>query len=119
MAVALLCAHEATAQENFIVPPTRMFTAGPVNFYPQFALRDLGTDSNVYLDSTNPRSDMTYAVTPRLYAVVPIANTRFVGTGTGDLVYFRTYSDQRSVTAVLEGRYELTSPGFRPFVEVG
>ncbi len=119
MAVALLCAHEATAQENFIVPPTRVFTAGPVNFYPQFALRDLGTDSNVYLDSTNPRSDMTYAVTPRLYAVVPIANTRFIGTGTGDLVYFRTYSDQRSLTAVLEGRYELTSPGFRPFVEVG
>jgi hypothetical protein len=119
MAVALLSAHDATAQENFILPSTRVFTAGPVSFYPQIALRDTGTDSNVYLDSTNPRSDLTYAVTPRMYAVVPIGNTRFIGTGTGDLVYYRTYSDQRSITAVLEGRYELTSPGFRPFVEVG
>ena len=74
-------------------------------------MRDTGTDSNVYLDSTNPRSDLTYSLTPRLYAVVPIGNTRFVGTGTGDLVYYRTYSDQRSLTAVLEGRYEVTSPG--------
>jgi hypothetical protein len=30
---------------------------------------------------------LTYAVTPRVYAVVPIGNTRFIGTGTGDLVY--------------------------------
>ena len=119
MAVALLSAHEAAAQENFILPSTRVFMAGPASFYPQIALRDTGTDSTVYLDSSNPRSDLTYAVTPRVYAVVPIGNTRFIGTGTGDLVYYRTYSDQRSLTAVLEGRYELTSPGFRPFVEVG
>lgn len=120
MAVAaLLCARAATAQENFIVPSTRVFTAGPVSLYPQIALRDTGTDSNVYLDATNPRSDLTYSVTPRLYAVAPLGNTRFIGTGTGDLVYFRTSTDQRSLTAVLEGRYELTSPGFRPFVEVG
>jgi len=119
MAVALLCAHQAAAQENFILPSTRVFMAGPVSFYPQIALRDTGTDSNVYLESTNPRSDLTYAVTPRVFAVVPIGNTRFIGTGTGDLVYYRTYEDQRSLTAALEGRYELTSPGFRPFVELG
>ena len=104
MAVGLLCTHEAAAQENFIVPSTRLFRAGPISLYPQVALRDTGTDSNVYLDSSSPRSDLTYALTPRLYAVVPIGNTRFVGTGTGDLVYYRTYEDQRSLTAVLEGR---------------
>jgi len=119
MAVGLLCAHDAAAQESFIVPSTRVFTAGPISLYPQVALRDTGTDSNVYLDSSSPRSDLTYSLTPRLYAVVPIGHTRFVGTGTGDLVYYRTYEDQRSLTAVLEGRYELTSPGFRPFVEMG
>jgi hypothetical protein len=119
MAVAVLCAREVAAQENFIVPSTRVFTAGPVSFYPQIALRDAGTDSNVYLDTANPRSDLTYALTPRLYALVPIGNTRFIGTGTGDLVYYRTYTDQRSLTAVVEGRYESTGAGFRPFVEVG
>ena len=119
MAVALLCARESAAQESFIVPSTRVFVAGPVSLYPQIAVHDVGTDSNVYLDSTSPRSDMTSTMTPRLYAVVPMGNTRFVGTATGDLVYYQTYSDQRSLTTLLEGRYELTSPGFRPFAEIG
>jgi hypothetical protein len=56
---------------------------------------------------------------PKLYAVLPVGNTRFVGTATGDLVYYRTHKDQRSLTLMLDGRYEVTSPGFRPFVEVG
>jgi hypothetical protein len=119
MVAVLLCARESAAQENFILPSTRVIMAGPVSLYPQIALRDTGTDSNVYLDSSNPRSDLTYSVTPRLYAVIPLGNTRFIGTGTGDLVYYQTHSDQRSLTAVFEGRYELTSPGFRPFVEMG
>jgi hypothetical protein len=119
MAVALLCAREGGAQENFILPSTRVFVAGPVSLYPQIAVRDTGTDSNVYLDANNARSDMTTSLTPRLYVLIPVGNTRFIGSGTGDLVYYRTHSDQRSLTAVFEGRYELTSPGIRPFVEMG
>jgi hypothetical protein len=117
-AVAMLFAREARAQETFIVPSTRVIQAGPVALYPQIALRDVGTDSNVHLDSSNPSSDLTYSLTPRLYALVPIGNTRFIGTGTGDLVYYQTSSDQRSLTLVVDGRYEVTSPGFRPFVEL-
>jgi hypothetical protein len=119
MTAALLFTRDARAQDSFIQPSTRVFIAGPVSFYPQIALRDTGTDSNVYLDSSDPKSDLTYAVTPRLYAVVPIGNTRFISTSTGEVVYYRTYRDQRSLTAVFEGRYEVTSPGFRPFVEMG
>ena len=119
MAVAtVLFAPEAFAQASFILPSTRVIMAGPVSLYPQIGLRETGADSNVYLDSISPRSDLTYSLTPRLYAVVPVGNTRFIGTGTGDLVYFQTYSDQRSLTLVLDGRYEVMSPGFRPFVEM-
>jgi hypothetical protein len=120
--VAVLClmsARQAVAQVSPILPSTRVVLLGPVSLYPQIALRDAGTDSNVFNEPTAPRSDLTYSVTPRLYAVVPIGNTRFVGTGVGDLVYYRTYEDQRSLTTMLEGRYEVTSPGFRPFATVG
>jgi hypothetical protein len=96
-----------------------VFTAGPLSVYPQIALTDAGTDSNVYIESTNPKSDLRYSLAPRLYAVLPVASTRFVGTATGDLVYYRTYRDQRSLTLKLDGRYEKTTPGFRPFVELG
>ena len=34
-------------------------------------------------------------------------------------MYFRTYSEQRSLTMMFDGRYEVTSPGFRPFRRVG
>jgi len=117
--VAIMTARDVWAQASPILPSTRVFVAGPVSLYPQMALRDAGTDSNVFNETTNPRSDVTYALTPRLYAVVPIGNTRFVGTGMGDLVYFRTYSEQRSLTTRFDGRYEVTSPGFRPFASVG
>jgi hypothetical protein len=113
--MAMLPARDVRAQTSPVPPPTRVFVAGPVSLYPQIALRDAGTDSNVFNETTNPKSDVIYSLTPRLYAVVPVGNTRFIGTGTGDLVYFRTYSEQRSLTTKLDGRYEVTSPGFRPY----
>jgi hypothetical protein len=119
-AAAVVLASDAAAQESVILPSTRVFLMGPVQLYPQFALRDVGSDSNVYLNQAPAaRADFTYSMTPRLYAVVPMGNSRFVGTGRGDLVYYRTYTDQRALTTILEGRYEVTSPGLRPFASVG
>ena len=91
--------------------------AGPLSLYPQIALTDVGTDSNVDLVTTNPTSDVSYTVTPRLYSILPVGTTRFVGTATGNLIYYRTQEDQRSLTLLLNGRWEVTSPGFRPWVE--
>jgi hypothetical protein len=115
----MLSAREVRGQTNSELPSTRVFVAGPLSLYPQASLKDMGTDSNVYFESTNPKSDLTYTLTPRLFAVLPIGNTRLRGTGIGDLVYYRTYSDQRSLTGQVEGRYEVTSPGFRPFASAG
>ncbi len=116
---AMSIAADAWGQGSVPLPSTRVFVVGPLSLYPQIALRDTGTDSNVYHDSTAPRSDLTYSLTPKLNAVVPIGNTRFVGTGLGELVYYRTYEDQRTLTTQLDGRYEVMSPGFRPFVSGG
>jgi hypothetical protein len=90
-----------------------------VTFYPTIALRNTGMDSNVFNDTTGPRGDFTYSVTPRLFVVAPIANTRFIGRALGTFTDFRTYKDQRSFGGLFDGRYEVTSPGFRPFASVG
>jgi Putative beta-barrel porin 2 len=119
IAIAGMFPPDASGQGSPVLPSTRVVVLGPLSLYPQIALRDTGTDSNVFHDSTAPRSDLTYSLTPKLYAVVPIGNTRFVGTGVGDLVYYRTYANQRSLTTQLDGRYEVTSPGFRPFASAG
>jgi hypothetical protein len=113
--MTLLSAAPATAQSSPILPSTRVLQTGPVSFYPTIALRDAGVDSNVFNDATGPKGDFTYSVVPRLYVVMPIANTRFVGTGVGNFAYYQTYKDQQSLSAWFEGRYEVMSPGFRPF----
>jgi len=117
--VMLSSARPTCAQSSFILPETHVFRSGPVSVYPTVALRDLGFDSNVYNDSTGPKGDFTYTFAPRLYVVTPIGNSRFVGTGFGNLVYFQTYKDQQSLGGLFQGRYEVMSPGFRPFATAG
>src|SRR5262245_55334564 len=84
----LSSARSASAQSSLILPETHVFQAGPMSVYPTIGVRDVGFDSNVYNDSTGPKGDFTYTFSPRLYLVLPIANSRFVGTGFGNLVYF-------------------------------
>jgi hypothetical protein len=116
--VVMLVTADASGQ-SLLLPETRSLQLGPMAVYPTIAVRDVGVDSNVYNDQISPRSDLTSSLTSKIFAVIPIANTRFVATGIGDLVYFQTYADQRSVTGQVEGRYEVTSPGFRPFASAG
>lgn len=109
----------ASAQTSPILPETHVIRGGPVSLYPTIAVRDAGSDSNVYNDQNGQKGDFTYSVVPRLFVVIPVANTRFIGTGFGNLVYFQTYKDQQSISGVFEGRYEVVSPGFRPFATAG
>jgi hypothetical protein len=118
-ALLALSASPTSAQSSLILPETHIFRAGPMSVYPTIAVRDVGVDSNVYNDSTGPKGDFTYTFAPRLYVVVPIANSRFVGTGFGNLVYFQTYKDQQAIGGLFQGRYEVMSPGFRPFATAG
>ena len=104
------------AQAPPALPETRALQAGAASLYPVFALRDVGTDSNVYNDGTSPKEDFTYTLTSRLHALVPIGSTRFVGSGTGDFIAYRTYSDQSSLNAFFSGRYDVVDAKFRPFI---
>lgn len=118
-ALLTLSAIPTSAQSSLILPETRVFRAGPMSVYPTIAMRDVGIDSNVYNDSTGPKGDFTYTLAPRMYLVVPIANSRLVGTGFGNLVYFQTYKDQQSIGGLFQARYEVIGPGFRPFATAG
>ena len=112
----VLGAGTAGAQAPPVLPSTRVLQAGPASLYPVVSLRDVGTDSNVYNDGTSPKEDFTYTFTSRLHAVVPIGGTRFVGSGAGDFIYYRTYSDQSSLNAYFSGRYDVVDARVRPFV---
>ena len=118
-ALLALSASPTSAQSSLILPSTRVLQAGPLSFYPTLALRDAGTDSNVYSDSAGIKGDFTYTVVPRLYVVLPMGDTRFVATGFGNFVYYQTYKDQQSISGTFQGRYEVMGPGFRPYAIAG
>src|SRR5262245_11594151 len=82
--LAVWSTEKVDGQVRPVLPSTRVVQAGPASLYPAISLRDVGTDSNVYNEGTSPKEDFTYTVTPRLFAVVPVGGTRFVGTGRGD-----------------------------------
>jgi len=115
----LASARSTSAQSSLILPETHIVQFGPVALYPTFALRDAGLDSNVYNDTSSPKSDFTYRAVPKFYAVLPVGHNRLVGTALGNFVYYKTYKDQQSIGGLFEGRYEVLSPGFRPFAAVG
>ena len=85
-AMATLVPQRVEAQAPPILPSTRVLQVGPASLYPVAAVRNVGTDSNVYNDGLAPREDFTYAITPKLYVLLPIGGTRFVGQATGDFI---------------------------------
>ncbi|HET9358423.1 MAG TPA: hypothetical protein VFO58_01675, partial [Vicinamibacterales bacterium] len=63
--VTVLAGAGLAAQAPPILPSTTLVQAGRASLYPTVSLQDVGTDSNVYLDSVAPKEDFTYTLTPR------------------------------------------------------
>jgi hypothetical protein len=115
LVLAAFSTQKVEAQAPPVLPSTRVLQAGPASLYPVISLRNVGTDSNVYNDGVAPKEDFTYSITPKLFAVVPIGGTRFVGQAAGDFIYFQTYKDQQSANGHFDGRYEVVDAKIRPF----
>jgi hypothetical protein len=118
--LALLFGAPVWAQQNRpMLPATEVVHMGPAELYPAVWLHEAGTDSNVYTTIEDPKSDVTYTVTPRLIVVLPIGGGQFTGSGEGDIVYYQRYADQRSLDTFLDGRYDVMDARVRPFAAVG
>jgi hypothetical protein len=98
------------------VPPIQ---AGPLELYPAIVLRDIGIDSNVFNQSTEPNEDFTFTVNPGLRATLGKGAVRFTGKSSAGFVYYQTYRDQQSTNGELEGRIETTTTRLKPFASVG
>jgi len=118
---ALLAASAAAAQQ----PPPRdpvddaTMRLGPVGLTPVIAFRDVGRDTNVFNEATNPKSDFTATFAPKLDVLVHPGPALFTLTTTADYVYFHTYSSERgtSVSSTLRG--DFTFGPVKPFFSAG
>ena len=75
---------------------------------PTLSIERVGLDSNVFTSGGEPKSDFTATMTPATTVWVPVARrallTAHLGVG---LVYYKTFSNQRSVNPGVSARGEL------------
>jgi len=91
--------------------------AGPFFLHPTLALRDVGTDSNVFNDSENPQEDFTLTLVPALSGGFRVGPVRLMVVDTVEYVWYKEVSSQRSVNGGLTGQFEIRWNRLRPFVD--
>lgn len=115
--LALTLAAPASAQDPARQPPAGAeMHVGPVTLRPRLEIRDAGFDSNVFNDATDPKEDFTVDFTPRLDVLIEPSWARIRYTTYADFVYFHEFTDERSINAGNEGRFEFLLNRVRPYV---
>jgi hypothetical protein len=116
-ALALAAAAPVRAQQDPPRPPAGAEVHfGPVTLRPRLDIRELGFDSNVFNEATDPKEDFTANFTPRLDVLAEPSWARIRYATYANFVYFQDFSDERSVNVGNEGRFELILNRFRPYV---
>jgi hypothetical protein len=114
--LALTYAAPASAQDPAPQPPGAEVHVGPVTLRPRFEIREAGFDSNVFNDASDPKEDFTASFTPRLDMLVEPSWARIRYATYANFVYFHEFTDQRSINAGNEGRFEFLLNRVRPYV---
>jgi hypothetical protein len=117
LTLTLALASPALAQEETPRPPAGAeLHLGPVTLRPRLDIREMGFDSNVFNEATDPKEDFTANFTPRLDVLAEPVWARIRYATYANFVYFQDFSDERSINVGNEGRFELLLNRFRPFV---
>ena len=118
---ALVCAGlaigtPAAAQEPEDPFETARFRMGVIRFTPVLQITSLGTDSNVFNESFDKKSDTTAAVGPAVQLWMRPWGTRLSGKFGGQYLYFKEYDNQRAWNTANEARLEVPLTRLTPFV---
>jgi hypothetical protein len=89
---------------------------GPLGLTPHFAIINVGIDDNVFNETSDPKRDFTLTVEPAANVWMRTGRGLFSLDGRLDLVYFNTYSSERSVNGFSEATYEYHFNRLRPYV---
>jgi Putative beta-barrel porin 2 len=117
LTLTLAAASPALAQEEAPRPPAGAeMHLGPVTLRPRLDIREIGFDSNVFNEATDPKEDFTANFTPRLDVLAEPAWARIRYATYANFVYFQDFSDERSINVGNEGRFDLILNRFRPYV---
>ena len=116
------CAGPRDAQAQQLEPPTNpeesaRYHVGPIWFTPTIDVRNVGVDTNVFNDSSEPKQDFVASFGPAVEMWTRFGRSRLNLHSTLQYDYFKTYSEERAFGTVNYGRYEVLLDRFVPFLE--
>jgi hypothetical protein len=93
------------------------YHTGPIWFTPTLEIRNVGVDTNVFNDASEPKQDFVASFGPAVEMWTRFGRSRLNLRSTLQYDYFRTYSEERAFGTVNHGRYEVLLDRFTPFLE--
>lgn len=120
--IACLLPRPASAQQ--VPEPTEDPVAsarihvGALGLTPRVGLTNLGWDTNVFNEVSDPKKDFTFTVAPGTAVWLRTGRGLLSFDGNLELVYFNTYDTERSVNGGGSVQYELRFNRMRPYVSV-
>jgi hypothetical protein len=89
---------------------------GPFAVAPSIALTKLGVDTNVFNNYDDPKSDLTFTLSPQADTWLRAGRSRLFVSARTDLVYFQQYTSERSIDGDVDARFEVHGARLTPWI---
>ena len=116
-AIFLICAAAPAFSQDAPTDPfaTARLRFGPLALTPGLAVTNVGWDSNVFNDWSDPKDDFTGTVTPQTDLWLRLGPVQVVGHGSLGYVYFAKYVEERSWNTDDSVKVEVPRAHIRPY----
>lgn len=95
---------------------TAKIRLGPLFMQPNFGLRDVGRDNNVFNDPADPKSDWTATVNMGMLAGLRYGPARFTVKTDSNYIWFARERTERSIDGHTRAQLEVRSERLRPWI---
>ena len=98
------------------VAETAKIKWGPLFMQPNFGLKNVGKDNNVFNDASDPKTDWTATASMGTLIGLRYGPLRFTVNTKSDYVYFARYRSERAIDGSTRTQLELRTPRLRPWI---
>ncbi len=89
---------------------------GPLFLQPNFGLKNVGLDNNVFNNPANPERDWTGTLSLGMLAGLRFGQARLTLKTTTDYVYFAHFREERAIDGISRYQFEIRNPRIRPWI---
>ena len=112
MTPAMLLLYTAVLAQD---QDTSLLKFGPVRIQPAFVIQNIGEDPNVFNSATNPQSDFTMTISPKINVLFTVRRSKTTFTQTTDYVYFKKFASERGTNYSYALREDVDLGILQPF----